>query len=708
MMSYFRWIVAILFWHQTHSRRIVPSHNLTTITSTWEEYDPSFLRDQRRLSHNTGGNNPNDRLIVNLPNLKKYEHRQWAGYVDVEKGKGHLFYWLFEAWDNPGTAPLVVWLNGGPGCSSMDGLFLENGPFKLSSDLTVNVNPYSWAASANVLYIDQPVGTGLSFTKGTYPKNDGDVNRALLEFFDGFYQVHRDLIGREVYLTGESHAGHYIPSFAKSILLRSEKQQQNNNKNKDKNSYNSYEVINLGGLAIGNGWFDPHHQYGVSTFAHGAGLISSGQVIELKQREKTCQKKLNSGIYMSSICWDLLDDIVKQSGPSGKPKVLMYDIRKYAKSSNGFPPGHDLVEKYLNLKEVRAAIHASQCPLKFKECTDPPYNALKHQDGLGVTKDITYLLDKGVRTLFFNGQYDMICNHIGVEMSLEALQWKGSKEFSLATPSVWTVDSSPAGYLRNFGPLSLLLVLDSGHMVPLDKPKQALDMITRFIKKKSFADSKGGIKARSFVSSEVQDSSIKPPVIQEDPLPGDTMVAVSFEHNRGEAPRRSSGSTSSSSSSSSSSSGLYVVTSSPEGITAIGSSSPIVVTGLTNGIAYTFTVISEIHENNIIKQSLPSAGSIVVTPGCGASLTDDLILTTKQAQRTLLLERGQKEEEEEELGMDGDGLGVGDNLELSFIHSSSNKIGCHHGLCTRDAEGIKDICLCFPGYTGEKCTEERV
>lgn len=61
------------------------------------------------------------------------------------------------------------------------------------------------------------------------------------------------------------------------------------------------------------------------------------------------------------------------------------------------------MEKYLNKKDVRMAIHATSCPLQFKECTDPPYNALKHQDGLGVTKEVTVLLDRGIPMLFFNG-----------------------------------------------------------------------------------------------------------------------------------------------------------------------------------------------------------------------------------------------------------------------------------------------------------------
>lgn len=71
--------------------------------------------------------------------------KQWAGLLTVdERIQGKYFYWFFEAAEQPETKPLLIWLNGGPGCSSMDGLFLENGPFKLDDQQTVTVNPHGW------------------------------------------------------------------------------------------------------------------------------------------------------------------------------------------------------------------------------------------------------------------------------------------------------------------------------------------------------------------------------------------------------------------------------------------------------------------------------------------------------------------------------------------------------------------------------------
>ncbi len=260
------------------------------------------------------------------------------------------------------------------------------------------MHEHSWAKIANMLYIDQPVGTGLSYTTGrVYPRNDAEVNYALMDFFDGFFQVHSELRGRTLFLSGESHAGHFLPSIANVIVKRNEKLASQGGAAKEK-------ILKLAGIAIGNGWFDPHNQYDVSDFAHGSGLISAGQVVTLKKKEHECHRALSSGRYMYAGCWDLLDDVVKASGAQKKPKVLMYDIRQYVKSSSVFPPNHGRVEKFLNNKAVRAALHASSCPIVFKECTDPPYNALKHQDGLGVTRDVVYLLERKVQMLFFNGE----------------------------------------------------------------------------------------------------------------------------------------------------------------------------------------------------------------------------------------------------------------------------------------------------------------
>ena len=121
----------------------------------------------------------------------------------------------------------------------MDGLFLELGPFKLRNG-EILLNDHSWHKSANLLFLDQPVGTGLSYTNsGTYAKNDNDVNEQFYNFLVNFLKLHENLASRDIYLAGESHAGHYIPCMIKYII--------------EKNGI-SQKKINVKGTLIGNPW----------------------------------------------------------------------------------------------------------------------------------------------------------------------------------------------------------------------------------------------------------------------------------------------------------------------------------------------------------------------------------------------------------------------------------------------------------------------
>lgn len=112
---------------------------------------------------------------------------------------------------------VLVWLNGGPGCSSLGGLAQENGPLRFPGNAAKpSANPYSWTKLGNVLYIDQPSGAGFSDGNGNLTTN-AQVTEAFEAWIGAFFDTFPCLRTKSLYITGESYAGIYV-SYYKGIL----------------------------------------------------------------------------------------------------------------------------------------------------------------------------------------------------------------------------------------------------------------------------------------------------------------------------------------------------------------------------------------------------------------------------------------------------------------------------------------------------------
>ncbi|XP_042425922.1 serine carboxypeptidase 1-like, partial [Zingiber officinale] len=180
--------------------------------------------------------------VVLLPGQPEGVHfDQYAGYVTVDRTNGRaLFYYFAEAAENSGSKPIVLWLNGGPGCSSLGyGAMEELGPFRVMSDgKTLYRNPYAWNEVANVLFLESPTGTGFSYSNTTSDyATSGDRRTAIdaLVFLINWFERFPEYKGRDLFITGESYAGHYVPQLAHVILHHKDR------------------LINLKGIAIRHG-----------------------------------------------------------------------------------------------------------------------------------------------------------------------------------------------------------------------------------------------------------------------------------------------------------------------------------------------------------------------------------------------------------------------------------------------------------------------
>lgn len=150
-----------------------------------------------------------------------YGESQWTGTIDVTDTH-RLFFWFFESRNDPVDDPIVIWINGGPGASSMLGLFNEIGPCSYESDANETTpNPWAWNRNASLLFIDQPAGVGFSSVAegGRLPATDIDGAEDFQVFLNIFFQkVFPDKAHLPIYFTGESYGGHYAPVYTKHIL----------------------------------------------------------------------------------------------------------------------------------------------------------------------------------------------------------------------------------------------------------------------------------------------------------------------------------------------------------------------------------------------------------------------------------------------------------------------------------------------------------
>eukprot|EP00929_Paragymnodinium_shiwhaense_P093615 TRINITY_DN53827_c0_g1_i1.p1 TRINITY_DN53827_c0_g1~~TRINITY_DN53827_c0_g1_i1.p1 ORF type:complete len:607 (+),score=139.96 TRINITY_DN53827_c0_g1_i1:248-2068(+) len=424
-------------------------------------------------------------LVTELPGLPfGYEAAMYAGHGSVHeptlKNKGTLFYWLVESQHKADSAPLLIWINGGPGCSSLEGLLIEHGPFlAVDTGFDLELNAYAWNRKANVLYIDQPVGTGYATAQDDkYAKSQEEVNTMFVAFLRRFFDMHPRYRHREMFLAGESYAGRYIPHFAKEILAA-----------------DSAIGFNLQGVMIGNGWTHPIVQsQSFPDFSFSTGLISEQQKRDYDGLAAECVKNYRDDPYSHHtwvVCERLQTSVPNLSGNDKIGKINMYDVRLYDTTAGGDWPWRTTGEKsYLQREDVRRALHVKH-KVTWDECSDEVEQALTHEDMYPTVEEFTGMLHARLRVLVYNGQFDWICNHLGVERMLDQLDFEGKSDFvSPQQRAGWVSGSRLAGYVKHGGNLSFLLVLGGSHMVPMDKRPQTYDMLERFLNNKPFADIK--------------------------------------------------------------------------------------------------------------------------------------------------------------------------------------------------------------------------
>ncbi|KAJ5273722.1 Peptidase S10 serine carboxypeptidase [Penicillium angulare] len=454
------------------------------------------------------------------PNVKSY-----SGYADVGEHE-HIFWWFFETRNgNPEDTPLTVWINGGPGSSSMLGLFQELGPCGVDYDGNVYNNPHSWSNVSNMLFIDQPATTGLSYTIpipgytnsdgliiqlpnntcpdyaqksgtcGTYSKPDislvpnstasaaPNMWKTLQGFMGAFPQYSKNGLN----FATESYGGHYGPVFNTYILKQNAK--------KIPGSVH----IDLKNVLIGNGWFDPLIQYQ----AYYNFSVFPGNTYDYDPYNESIKAEWYNNLYGEGNCVDQTrecyatgrNDICSAADNfcaslvesmydnySGRDE---YDMRELA--SDPFP--YNFYSDYLNTPKVQAAIGAYQNFSSSSSTVGTSFSSTGDDDRMsGTIGDVQKLLKAGVQVTMYFGDADFNCNWLGGQVIADEIDAPGYLKAGFV--NLTTSDGIVHGQVRQSDLYSFIRIYESGHEVPFYQPLAALEFFERAIFRKDIATGK--------------------------------------------------------------------------------------------------------------------------------------------------------------------------------------------------------------------------
>jgi carboxypeptidase D len=401
----------------------------------------------------------------------------------IPEHNGNLFFWRFENKHLANRHRTVLWLNGGPGCSSEDGVMMEIGPYRLKGE-KLEEREGAWDEFSNLLFVDNPVGTGYSYVDtNSYIHELHTMAENMVVFLEKYYKIFPEEEGNDLYIAGESYAGQHIPYIAKAILDRNK-------------SGNTAKKWNLQGLLIGNGWISAKEQGpAYLAYAYKEGLVQKGSKIgnELDHLDKACQgdmaKDGDNVKIQYRTCEAVLSAFLEKTVDKNGRCINMYDTRKddtYPSCGMNWPPDLKDVTPYLRKPEVVKALNIDSKKMAgWSECNGGVGGAFKPTDAPSIKLMPDILAE--IPVLLFSGQKDLICNHLGTEELIKNMEWNGGKGFEIspgtwAPRRDWTFEDDAAGFYQEARNLTYVLFYNSSHMVPFDFPRRSRDMLDRFMK----------------------------------------------------------------------------------------------------------------------------------------------------------------------------------------------------------------------------------
>ncbi|KAG2322491.1 hypothetical protein Bca52824_015704 [Brassica carinata] len=379
-----------------------------------------------------------------------------TGYVGVgEEEEVQLFYYFIKSERNPEEDPLLLWLTGGPGCSSIHGLLFENGPLTMKFELyngtlpTLVSTTYSWTKTSSIIFLDQPVGTGFSFsTQLVDPPSDSGEARRIREFLHKWLGKHEEFISNSFYIGGDSYSGKVVPPLVQEI---------------SKGIYQGYKpTINLQGYLLGN----PVTEFELDwnsriPFAHEMALISDELYESLK---RICKGKYVNVDPGNTECLKHIEEYNKYT-KTVNPFLISQPACE-TETPDCFKYRHLLATYWANDESVRKALQINKESIgRWIRCNlDIPYS-------YDIISSVPYHVDNsidGYRSLIFSGDHDLGVPYLGTQAWIKSLNYSVIDAWR-----PWMINRKLAGYTRTYANNMTFATIKGGGHTAEFKPEES-------------------------------------------------------------------------------------------------------------------------------------------------------------------------------------------------------------------------------------------
>uniref|UniRef100_A0AAY4AVN6 Carboxypeptidase n=1 Tax=Denticeps clupeoides TaxID=299321 RepID=A0AAY4AVN6_9TELE len=400
------------------------------------------------------------------------------GYVDVRQG-AHMFWWLYysEA-ANSSEVPLVMWLQGGPGGSSCGfGNFEEIGPL----DRNLKPRETTWVKAASVLFVDNPVGTGFSYTdtEDSLTKDVAMVAADMMVLLKHFFSNKTEFQTVPFYIFSESYGGKMAAAISLELIKAIGARQIK---------------CKFAGVALGDSWISPLDSVLTwGPYLYSTSLLDDSGLAEVTAAAEQVRTAVATGQYVKATeLWSYLEGVIEQNTDG----VNFYNILDQngddtVKSTKGqgflsllmqrhIQPLHGESLDQLMNGEIREKLKIIPENVTWGGQAQAVFSSMAGDFMKPVVDIVDKLLDAGVNVTVYNGQLDLIVDTIGELNWVRNLTWPGIRDF---TKMKWTALDDPesqgqtVAFYKTYKNFAFYWILKAGHMIPSDQGQTALRML---------------------------------------------------------------------------------------------------------------------------------------------------------------------------------------------------------------------------------------